>query len=63
MSTTNRDLGLRKGLAALSLFLGLMLMLVWHHWAESTLVHLAVGLALTLGGVVLAVQTLRDSAP
>ena len=54
---------MRKGLAALSLFLGLMLMLVWHHWADSTLPLLAVGLALTLGGVVLAVQALHDSAP
>ena len=57
------SLPLRKGLAALSLFLGLMLMLVWHHWAYSTLPLLAVGLALTLGGVVLAVLALRDSAP
>ena len=54
---------MRKGLAALSLFLGLMLMLVWHHWADSTLGHLAIGLVLTIGGVVLAVQALRDSAP
>ena len=57
------SLPLSKGLAALSLFLGLMLMLVWSHWADSTLPLLAVGLVLTLGGVVLAVQALRDSAP
>lgn len=53
----------RKLLAALSLFLGLMTMLVWFHWADSTLLHLLAGLALTLGGVALAVQALRDSAP
>ena len=57
------SLPLRKGLAALSLFLGLMLMLVWSHLAEGPLPLLAVGLALTLGGVVLAVLALRDSAP
>ena len=57
------SLPLRKGLAALSLFLGLMLMLVWSHLAEDPLHLLAVGLALTLGGVVLAVLALRDSAP
>ena len=57
------SLPLRKGLATLSLFLGLMLMLVWHHWADSTLVHLTIGLMLTIGGVALAVQALRDSAP
>ena len=57
------SLPLRKGLAALSLFLGLMLMLVWDKWAESTLPLLAVGLALTIGGVTLAVLALRDSAP
>lgn len=54
---------LRKLLAALSLFLGLMTMLVWSHWADRTPLLLAVGLAMTLGGVVLAVQALRDSAP
>ena len=57
------SLPLRKGLAALSLFLGLMLMLVWSHLADGPLPLLAVGLSLTLGGVVLAVQALRDSAP
>ena len=54
---------LRKGLAALSLFLGLMLMLVWSHLADGPLPLLAVGLALTIGGVTLAVLALRDSAP
>ena len=56
------NLFLRKLLAALSLFLGLMTMLVWSHWADGTLRLLAAGLAMTLGGVVLAVQALRDSA-
>ena len=54
---------MRKGLAALSLFLGLMLMLVWSHLADGSLPLLAVGLALTIGGVTLAVLALRDSAP
>jgi hypothetical protein len=54
---------LRKLMAALSLFVGLMTMLVWSHWADSTFGHLAIGLVLTIGGVALAVQALHDSAP
>ncbi|MDP6364168.1 MAG: hypothetical protein QF519_04695 [Candidatus Poseidoniia archaeon] len=54
---------LRKLMAALSLFVGLMTMLVWYHWADSTLSLLFAGLTMTLGGVVLAVQALHDSAP
>ena len=37
--------------------------IIYFHWADSTLGHLAIGLVLTIGGVALAVQALRDSAP